>query len=540
MSMKNALSHNAFNVLGLTSNASYKDVTRKAREIIRNSEIGDSKVDGDFNLFAIERDPSVIEESLSSLSTPKKKLQEYFFWFDSSDKEDEEAVNLIRLNNTERARLLWKSKSKGSGIDNLFKKKNLTILLTCLVLGGKKEYLLESLDLWRELFSTAKFWTSFQKVYKMNNDEEIDSEILENFKAEAEKCLSDIYLDASDADKSIFAEFQSVFSIKGRAIKSQVVDPALNKLNITIDNLEKLEPSADGVFTGDEAREVSSAIRAIKDQLDKLLDYGLYNESETKIARDRAASAIRMIMLDIHNKLDETEKGLGLLKIALAIVATGSVKKLIEDDIKTLSNVLRQQDIVSPIFRLMEEEKYTEAMSLINQTIKKHEKDKVLCEFLKGESKRALAMIMATLSKEGWDALNGKKLTLAETKFKEIAEAVQRYKYLTIFDFNEEGLKEYLANVEVRASLTSIEPSLLDNIIEDVKKDAQEKFSNPWDGLALITLVNSRIMPKFIYYVRRIKIINTLNTIGWITVWIYGIGIIFWIAGWIYKKTRSA
>jgi hypothetical protein len=535
--MKNVFSHNAFNVLGLESNAPFKDIQRKAKEIIRNSEIDEDEVAGDFHLFDIKRDPLIIEESLSSLSSPKTKIFDYFFWFDASDKDDEKAITSIRAKEIEKAISIWSKKSKDSKIDSLFKKKNLAILMTSLVLGGQKDFLEESLINWKEILDSDAFFKAFEKVYRLNNDEDIDDSFFDSLSDQVREKLSDAYFDASVKDESVFAEFNNCFKAKGKNVKTKVVDPAINQLNLTIDALAVMNPSEDGVFSGDEAREVADCIKKIKEQLNKLVDYGLYEESETKVARDRAASEIRKVTLDIHNNLDETDKAFELLKIALAIVATSSVRRLIEDDIKTLKEVLKQKEIIAPIDLLFEEGRFEESIEEINKLKKQHNKNKEVAKYLGIRLKGALSLALASLGKAGWDDFNSKRWASAERNFLEIENVALKYDYLKVFDFDEEGLKNYLSGIETRVQLLKRDVSLVDTLLEDVRTASKEAFSDQWEGLVVISLAESLIMRRAIRYVRKANTANTLITIGNFTFFIYGIGIIFWILGWIYRKT---
>ena len=77
--MANVFSKNAYNTLGLETNASIKEVNRRAKEIIRLAEIGNDKVDGDLGILNPDRSPSAINEALDKISAPKNQLKEYFF-----------------------------------------------------------------------------------------------------------------------------------------------------------------------------------------------------------------------------------------------------------------------------------------------------------------------------------------------------------------------------------------------------------------------------------------------------------------------------
>jgi len=56
------------------------------------------------------------------------------------------------------------------------------------------------------------------------------------------------------------------------------------------------------------------------------------------------------------------------------------------------------------------------------------------------------------------------------------------------------------------------------------------------EGMIVIALADSKTIPYGISAIKRAQTASTLYSIGWLTVWFWGIGIIFWIIGWWYKN----
>ncbi len=543
--MANVFSKNAYNILGLETNISFKDANKRAKDLLRMAEIGIDKVDGDWGLLEPDRSPNAISEALDNISAPKNQLKEYFFWFESNDTSDQKSIDYIKSGKVNEAITIWEDKSDGEGIESLLKKKNLAILLTLKLLNkdvyisqqGSKKYLEKSLKLWREIVDSDKYWKTFEKIYKVNNNNEIDPLLIVQLRKDVPKFLADAYADANKINDDIFTEFRKFFSATGEEVEKTVSGPAINMASLAVENLEKMNVSKDGVLTGDEAKEVALAIKKIQEQFNKLVSFGLYEDSDVKIVRDRAADAIRNIILDIHNNLGETDKAINLTKIALAIAGTKPMENKLNDDLAVLEDVLKQKNILSPIDDLVEKKDYYSAIEMIEKNQKKFKEHKNLSTYLDDRLKSAVAMCAISTNKDGWDAFTSKNWNLSESKFREVQEIVN--KYIGIYDFNKEGLDNYLSSIESRVALINANNvSVVDTICEEVRKTAKEVFPDKWEGFVVISLVDSKIIPKGIYYIKKAQTANIFFTLGWLTVWFYGIGLIFFIIGGVIKNSK--
>ncbi|MEI6479092.1 MAG: hypothetical protein WCO18_02245 [bacterium] len=501
--MANVFSKNAYNILALETDASFKDINRKAKELIQLSKIGETDIDGAINLPVPNRGESAINEALNNLNSPKKKLREYFFWFDNNDEVDRKFLDLLRKSNLDEAVELLTNKANGDTINALLKKKNLAILQTILLLHNDKTYLKESLENWKAIVDSDKYWKSFEKIYEASNEEDIETEVIDDFRSEVPKFLADAYFEASEKEKSVFAEFRKYFKVKGVGLEKKVANPVLNSALLSIEKLEKMNISEDGVITDEEVKEVSTAIEKIKEQFGKLADYDLYDDSETKVLRDRASAAIRGIVLDIHNQLGETERGIGLLEIALDIAGTKAQINKIKEDLSVLHDVLKQGEILSPIDKLIEKEKFGEAIDLVKSKKQEFSKDKNLTTYLDDKLKAVVALFVMKLDREGWDAFNAKNWAKSSSKFKEIEGVLSDY--IEIFNFNKKGLEDYLGNISIRvAGLTVQSVGVIDDIVKEVRDSAKENFSDTWEQFVLIGLADSRVIPRGIELIKKI------------------------------------
>jgi hypothetical protein len=77
-------------------------------------------------------------------------------------------------------------------------------------------------------------------------------------------------------------------------------------------------------------------VTAIQAELNKLIDAGLYEDSTTKLLRDRAATALRKVILDIHNHHNDLDTSSKLLQFANKIAGTDSLKRLLKSDLEQI------------------------------------------------------------------------------------------------------------------------------------------------------------------------------------------------------------
>lgn len=97
--VKALISNNPFRVIGVTSNASAKEIASSANKIKRYLEVGkqmQSPLDLNNLMDPISRSPEIMDKAYSSLSLPKDKIKAALFWFYKGDTPEEEtAFNLI-------------------------------------------------------------------------------------------------------------------------------------------------------------------------------------------------------------------------------------------------------------------------------------------------------------------------------------------------------------------------------------------------------------------------------------------------------------
>ncbi|MBP7804671.1 MAG: hypothetical protein KA052_00415 [Candidatus Pacebacteria bacterium] len=335
--MSTTLKNNAYHILGLDTSASEKDILKRSKEILNRLRVDDiPEYDLDIGLFSDFRNEDSVKDALQRLQAPKKRIREYFFWFQIADSVDEQVLGLFKLKDYLNAIRTWETASENESTKGLFYKKNLAILF-CLVLSAEdnREYLRSSLTAWKELIDSDKFWSSFSKVYRLHDEQTASEDIILEFKKHAVESLSDIYTELHQIHKNndYINEFQKVFSIKGEKIEKNVLGPAYQAINKAVEGLEKMEVSKDGKFDKEETEAIKKHVASVQEELNRLMDLGLYEDSQTKIMRDRAANALRSIVIDLHNNLSELDKSKRLLEIAVSLAGTDSLKSKLKTEL---------------------------------------------------------------------------------------------------------------------------------------------------------------------------------------------------------------
>jgi exonuclease VII small subunit len=335
--MSNTLKNNAYHILGLDVSASEKDISKRSKEIL-NRLLADNtpEYDLDIGMFSDFRTEDSVKDALQRLQSQKKKIKEYFFWLQIADSVDEQVLKFLKTKDYSNAIKTWQNVSDGDGTKNLLYKKNLAILY-CLVLSveNNEEYLKDSLRAWEDLINSDKFWTSFSKIYRLHDEQTASEDVINDFRKHVVELLSDIYTELHQIhkDNNYINEFQKAFSIKGEKIEKNVLAPAYQVINKAVEGLEKMEVSKDGKFDKDESEIIKKYITSVQEELNKLIDLGLYDDSQTKIMRDRAANALRSIVIDLHNNLSELEKSKRLLEIAVRLAGTDSLKNKLKGEL---------------------------------------------------------------------------------------------------------------------------------------------------------------------------------------------------------------
>lgn len=377
--MSNLLKNNAYHILGLDATVSQKDIVKRSRDLTKFIQIDEiPEYDLDFGIFKNFRTENSVKDAIQRLTSPKKQIKESFFWFNIADEVDEQAVGILRKNDPEGAIKVWEHHSQDDSIKSLFYKKNLAILY-CILLFKKYDahHLNASLKVWNEIVNSTKFWNAFSKVYKLHDELNTNQETIDEFHNDCTSYISDLYTELAEErkDNKYVAEFSSTFNMKGDRTSKELLAPIFNEMTVAIERLENLKVAEDGVFHKEKSVALKENVTILQNGCNKLIELGLFADSQAKIVRERAAEILRLISIDLHNDpLNEVQASLSLAKIALQISGTEGSKNKIQEDVNQIqknldykNNESKFQATIDPIMADYKSGKTERALKTINE-----------------------------------------------------------------------------------------------------------------------------------------------------------------------------
>lgn len=355
---------NAYNILGLDSGASEKEILKRSREIenlLKIDEIPEYESDLPFSKDV--RTETKVKKAAERLTTPDKKIIETFFWLFIKDSTDEKALKLFKDGDYVGA--LETLQGKVTASPNSFTAIRNKAVLESLIFTEKAQnkYLEASLKSWQAILNSDKQWSAFKKVYKLNNLDASDA-LFDNFKKNAEKILSSFYESISKAEDKpeIYAAFSKRFSAHSDAFDRDTLDPLLNRLDDVTKRIDKYNAEFEKASYNENdkylSEESEDVIRKFKNECDEITDEiqalgdKIWASSKVKVVRDKNAMALRGLAIEIVNNSNlvkySTDKDLldELLTSAYDICSEDSIveKKIEKDqeDSKELDKTLRK------------------------------------------------------------------------------------------------------------------------------------------------------------------------------------------------------
>lgn len=536
--MANLFRDNAYNVLGLDISATQKEINKRSKEIVKRLRIDEEpEYETDISVAKPKRTEHTVKEAVQKLSSPTKKIQEYFFWFDVESDKDEKALELLQAGNIDEAIQVWEHDSSKETATGFVAKKNLAILASVLLVEkGQKKYLTQSISCWRDLITSDKFWAYFDKIYALNDEVGTSDSAIRGFKSKVTDVLSDFYTDVSQnkADNSFYSLFAQVFGVKGQKMQRDVLSPIYEAINDISEKLRNLNISEDNIISPEEIKELKRLTKLLQTNFDKLKELGLYSDSQSKTMRDKAAEALRTVALDLYNNLGESEKPVALFNIASKIAGTTGTINKINKDIETLRAYRSDEKIIKPINELLEEEKYREALDVILPLIPKYKNDKFLNEYLTQRLKWCVVNVASKDLVKNRELFEKEKYKEAAQSFSDLADFTGEY--LEYFDeINMKWLEQNVADIEQRAS--NVTPGTITGIAQTRDKLVEESSKAFPEGPAhaiVVVMIDCAMYMQFAVKMPNMKrkkaASNIFSTIfGWVFILIIlgGIGAIF-------------
>lgn len=343
------LQGNAYHILGLDTDSDQKLIQKRGKELINRIKIDDNPEYAlDFNPASGFRTEDTVKRAIQSLLSPKLSLKEFFFWFDFCNDHDRKKhlIDAMLAKNHEKIFSLWGDSRHNSHDINWMDTKNLALYKTILLFNGyHKYYLTDSLGLWKKVFDSEKFWDIFFKEYQVKLGFEQKSEFTREFSKQAESYLSDIYTEVAQKnnDPDYFLEFQKRFCSNGERIEKDVFTPVLDNLYKIIDDLATVKIEKNSQSGSQVIPQIDRAFSKFQTEMNKLISFGLYEDSRVKSVRDTFAESVRRVSIQINNEWDDTEKALELVKKAKECAGTAGLENTLNDDIVQLTQLISQK-----------------------------------------------------------------------------------------------------------------------------------------------------------------------------------------------------
>ncbi len=357
----NLIFNNAYGILGLLSNSTQKEVSKRAKDLEKLLSIDEvPEYDYDFNFYNKLRTLANIKDAQHKLSNPKTQIGQYFFSILINSEKEKQYIDKINKDFSYESIMEY---------DEAFPKKtfsinkNIAILLTLLQLTAKTnvestEVLQgKSIYFWSELLFNKKNLRDFEKIYKLNDEIGIDDSVFDNLFDKIRDELITIFSDIAEfrQDNTILANFITTFGMNNSSADIKQVEESYRNIDKSLEILDSMKISDDGIFDEDEKHTLKTKLNNIQTELNNLMDLGLYNDTRTILLRDRIAETVRIQILDLHNNLLERETALNLLNISIKICGTSSLKIKLEDEKEIITKNVISDNHLNPIFNILKE-----------------------------------------------------------------------------------------------------------------------------------------------------------------------------------------
>jgi hypothetical protein len=329
--MPSSIIRNGFHVLGLSNTAEMKEILRRSNEIAQFLELDEvSEFDTDIVPANGFRTAEAGRDTLRRLQNPRLRFEDHFFWLDFKTLGPPAGAALKSGGWPGFATWL-----KVHGAHTLGQQRELLVSQT-IALKDNANDASEVFETWKRLFDNAAFWDDLKKTYRFDGQLAASDELLSTFRSGIDGSLGDIILELAlgDASSPFVRQFAEVFGAKSDRLKDALLSPALDKLKEKGQALGRIRVDEGVEISAPVLGEIRDAMRGVEEALNGLIDAGLYETSETKLARDTAALEIRRIVLDCHNYHNEFAVAHGLLTIAASIAGTDALRDQLSSELE--------------------------------------------------------------------------------------------------------------------------------------------------------------------------------------------------------------
>lgn len=338
----NFITHNAYGILGLSPNATGKEIQKRTRDIENLLKIDETPTYSlDFSHFDKLRNAENVKEAMQNLLNTKTKIWHYFF-------------SIYILNEDEKNSFAARAKNQLLNVDlnakNFIEKKNLAIFTYFSMFGGEiyvdsKSYL----NLWREIIKSENL-TQFKNSFRNDDDLGVDEEVFKSLKDSLKDEIIKLNLSFTD---SIKEQVSKIEFIKNLITLLEPKDELLMQIKFVNKRFSDINKQSQNIENSMKKDEIKSAINEFENILKKLENIGLQTHTHTIIIKDKIAKILENKGVKFWNEKQDGEFADFLLDKALRFCGSEFEKDKIKNHQKqlrearfynALRNVLRDKN----------------------------------------------------------------------------------------------------------------------------------------------------------------------------------------------------
>ena len=340
------LSYNSYHILWLDITSSQKQISKRGKDILKYLAISEvPSFEYDLPFTAKYRNETYVYDALNRLTDPKKRLSDYFFWLNIQSSDDKKIYVKIQNGDYQDAIKLFRPNSD---------RKNFAILVVLLLWEGilKGDNLVAlakgAMEIFHEIITNDAFWKTFEKEFQLFDDLSTDLWLIEEFRNDLGKNLSDIFYDISKkVGISIIAkDFAEKFHIQWNLVYTQVQELCLSLEKQADEIQEQLKKWGVSEFISEVSEgfiivaSLDIATKRIRKTLHEIDCLGAYDDSRVKVVRDVIAKTIRASSVRIHNDFGKSKEAMDLLTFSIEICGTDWLKHGLAHDRIELSKLI--------------------------------------------------------------------------------------------------------------------------------------------------------------------------------------------------------
>lgn len=331
--MTNPILYNAYGVLGLTPNATRKEIEKQTKEIEKLLKIGEIPRYGlDLSHFDSLRDEKNIKEAKQNLLNMDTKILHYFFAIYILSEQDKESF-------LQQAQNLYVNEDFSA--KTFVEKKNIAISLYIYISqNGICISVKRYLQLWVEILSIENI-EKFKRLYRHDDDLGINDSALNE-------------LDSTIRNKAILLQSTLMDFIKDDEMKIKFIaniiktfnpsDEVLENISL-ISNIFKRVNNLIGTIEKSNIYTLKSNILKLNATFKQLTNLGLQNHSQTIMLKDRVAKILRDKSIYFHNEKHDLNAALMLIDEAYTLCGSDFEKNQIKKDKERLREVAKHNEI---------------------------------------------------------------------------------------------------------------------------------------------------------------------------------------------------